>query len=274
VSTGNISYRRGPLPVQSRANQYVVPDAEQALSRFELDAWMQPDMGNVLATAPNLHVFSRVNAYNMRAKGAEIAIGTGLTGSREVVTFGGGAPADHEPMVIEGLRLNSDSLEGHYMVAGVFSIDAGASIGDAMTFFSAGTQGTSDNMRVFQQSGALRVRHGVNDHASVSEFSVGDTFLLMVCYDATADDFKAYINSLTPVTWESTAATGAVGANADMRIGSEWLGSHTGVQQLLDGFCRCAFVKREPWGRAEYDETRNAFLNEVAAIYSSDITLS
>lgn len=270
MTIGNINFRRGPLPHKSLAPGYAIPAAEQNLSRFDLDAWMQPDQGNVLASAPNLHILSRVGAYDMRTTGPSTTIGTGLTDDLEVVQFAGNQQSGSTPLVVEGLRLGGD-----YMLAGIFHIDAAANMGNTFTFFAAGVNNTASSLHIFQQTGVLRVRHGPQgqDEASISEFSAGDTFLLMVCYEAATDTIKAYINSLTPVTWEATLATGAVGGDKDLRIGGQWNTAQNSTVQQLNGFCRAAWVAKAPWGRADYDEIREAFMTEVAAIYADDITL-
>ena len=272
MTIGNINFHRGPRPYNLRARDYSIPSAELDLSEFtDLEAWMQPDQGNVLATAPNLHVFSRLNTYDMRASGAGISVGTGLTGGVAVVDFVGAAPADHTPFVVENLKLG-----GHYMLAGLWHFDAGATMGNTQTMWGWGINNTASNLHIFQQSGVLRVRHGQqgNDHASVSEFSAGDTALVMSCYDADSDEIKAYVNSLTPVSWEETDASGPVGGDMDLRIGSQWNNARSSAIQLFEGSCRASWIARAPWGRAEYDDTRNKFMTKIAAYYANDITLA
>lgn len=267
MSQGNQLYRKGPLPNQSFAPVYVPPQAERDLARFtDIDVWMQPDQANVLATEPHLHVFSRVNGYDIRSAGPDISVGTGLTGAKQVINFAGGSPAGQTPLVVENFKLG-----GSYFVGGIFTIDANANMNNAQTFCSVGVNNTPTSLSLFQQQGILRVRHGSNDHASVSEFVAGGTYMINACYDADADDIKAYINSLTPVTWETSNATGAVGGDLDLRIGSQWNTSQTNVINMLDGTCRAAWAGRAPWGRSDYDATRNNFMTRMAAIYAADI---
>jgi hypothetical protein len=85
---------------------------------------------------------------------------------------------------------------------------------------------------------------------------------------------KAYINSREAVHWDGTNATGVIGGDGDVTIGSRWQTGNGKAVQLLGGFCRAAWIGRAPWGAARYDGVRNEFMTRVASLYPDDITLA
>ena len=270
MANGTIAVRPGALPNKSQAATISIPATELSLSEFgDIDAWMQPDQGNVLAASPNLQVFSRFGGHSFTAKGADIAVGTDMTNSVEVVSFAGGSPTGSAPLRASGLYLGGD-----YMLCGIFGFDADAVMSDVHTFFSSGIQGTTSAQHIYASDGALVVKHDALSHTEVGAFTAGNTYFSMICYEAATDTLKAYINSREAVHWDGTNATGVIGGDGDVTIGSRWQTGNGKAVQLLGGFCRAAWIGRAPWGAARYDGVRNEFMTRVASLYPDDITLA
>lgn len=266
---GNVPRHPFPLPYRSRSIAYTVPAGEAALADFkDIELFIQPDQGNVLAGAPNMQIASRYGGYIAKAVDDDIALTTGLAEGVPVVSFPGGSPNDTEPLHVPGYTLGGD-----YMLCILFGFDGDATMSAAQTLFAAGLDGTASSLKVFMLNSGLYVRHDSGDTVKSSVFSAGEQYLVMVTYDATADEIKGYVNSTSSLTWTADAATGAAGGDDGLQIGSRWNAGRTKINQALDGKVRAAWAARAPWGQAAYDTVRTDFLTAVAGLYG-DITLA
>ncbi|MBR9893338.1 hypothetical protein GYB14_16690 [bacterium] len=267
---GNINRIPYALPYASQAAEYDVPAGEQRLSDYpDLEIWMQPDQGNVIAPSPNLAIASRFGGYAFTAKGAGTFVTTDLTEAVEVVQFPVGAPTGSEPLRAEGYNLGGD-----YVLCGLFRFDDAADMSSTVhTLFSAGIDGTASKVQVYALGGSLIVRHNATDCARTGVFSAGEEYLVMITFDAATGDCKAYVNSTVELGWSSENALAAAGGDDALAIGGRWIAGKAKGAQIMDGVCRAAWAGRAPWGMSRYDTVRTSFLTEVAGLYS-DITLA